>query len=227
MPRTQLTALQHDDELAPVGNEMLRPGFADLARDEGMQWSLHALELAACEWQIPVVTVTDLDFDETRSPHESSTFLERCHVVGNAFQTKEFPHLSRVFARSATKPIARKKAPARPQHTQYLGEDRRLVWNLHHRVLREHHIEARGRKGQGPGLDTLAAYAVGETRSLDPPLHQFEQHRIDIDASHRAGAVLAHQKLIDHAEPAPDVEHLAAADVAALEHAGHLVGPSR
>ena len=82
-------------------------------------------------------------------------------------------------------------------------------------------------KRQRARLDLLAADAIRQAGPLDAPLHFGEKGWIDVDSDHRARAVLRDQQLVDDAETAADIEHLAAADVAAFQQPRDLVGAAR
>ena len=187
----------------------------------------HGLELAPGEHQVPVVAVADLDIDKSGGAQRGGALVETRHVVGDAFQPEELHHFGRIRAGAAAQPIARDESPAGAQHPQHIGIYGGLVGNLNHGVLGEDHIEARRRKRQGADLDFLAANALRQTRPLDAALHFGEQGRIDVDSDHRPRSVLGDQQLIDDSEAAADVEHLAAADVAAFEKPRDLVGAAR
>src|SRR5580765_5891563 len=96
------------------------------------------------------------------------------------------------------------------QHTMRIGEQRRLVRNLHDGVFREDDIKTVPGERHSPWLHTERSDLCAQTRALDPLTHGIEQSRIDVDAEHGACAVARDEQLIDRSEPAADVEHAAA-----------------
>ena len=197
---------------------------ADPLDDQRPHRPLERAQFALGELEIPGIAVAHLDVDEARAAQGCGAVLERRHVVGDALEAEELHHLGRVGAVAAAQPVARQEAAAGTQYAVHLGEQRGLVGNLDDRVLREDDVEAAGRERQGPRLDAAALDPVAEPGARDPLVHLAQQARIDVDADHRARAVRGHEQLVDRAEAGTDVEHAAAADVTALEDAGHLLG---
>jgi hypothetical protein len=67
-------------------------------------------------------------------------------------------------------------------------------------------------KGSGPPSDAAAVDAIAESRARHAGLHALDEMRVDIHPDHRARAVLAHEQLIDCAQAAADIEHVASRD---------------
>ena len=220
MAGAKLAAVHHHHELAPVVDEMLRPLRADAVHDDCFSGPSMAASSLLGEPQIPPVAVADLDVDEPGGAQRGGALLEGDHVVGDALEPEEFHHFRRVAPRSAAQPVARDEASARAQHAQHLGEDLRLVGNLHHRILGEHDIEARlverqrarrrpARRESGPTSPARSmrrCMTASSAGSMSTPTTDRAPNRATNSSS-------------SGTQSAADVEHRAAADIAALEAA--------
>src|SRR5882757_9022480 len=224
MSRPEFAPVEDDDELAPVVEEMPGSRRADAADYHGLELSFHGLELMLRQLKVPGMPVANLDIDEARRAQGRGALSERGHVVGNAFEAKELQHLGRVIAAAAAQPVARDEAAAGPQDPQDFGKYRRFVGNLDQGVLGKNHVETCRGERQRPRLHFDAAHPACESRALGPDSQALQQHGIDVDPDHRRGSVLGNQEFVYGAETAADVENFAAANVAALEYAGNLIG---
>lgn len=165
--------------------------------------------------------------DEARSAQGGRALLESSHVVGDALEPEEFHHFRRVAPGAAAQPVARNEPPAGAQHAQDVGIDLRLVRDLNHRVLGKYDLEARCVERQCTAVHLQSADPVRQPSSLDAPPHSSDQRGIDVHADHRTRTEAGDEKLVDGAETATDIQHVAAPDIAVLEQAVELIGTAR
>src|SRR5215469_5834474 len=85
----QLAAIEHQNHLAPVADEVLGPLRADAGGDQGSQLTLEPGQLAAREIAVPRVAVARLDFHEPDTCERCGGLGEVGHVVGNALEAEE------------------------------------------------------------------------------------------------------------------------------------------
>src|SRR6266851_3912770 len=114
MARPQFSSTQHENELAPVRNEVFGPLKADPFDDHRLEFALHRFEFPLRKREIPFIPVPNFHVHEPGLLDRSGTLFERSHVVGHPFDAKKLHHLSGVRPRPAPKPIARDEASTRP-----------------------------------------------------------------------------------------------------------------
>src|SRR6266851_4995795 len=107
MARPQFSSTQHENELAPVGNEVFSPLRADPLDDQRPELALHRFEFPLRQREIPFVAVPDFHVHEPGLLDRGGALVERGHVVRHAFHAKELHHLSGVRPRPAPQPLAR------------------------------------------------------------------------------------------------------------------------
>src|SRR5262249_12008554 len=101
-------------------------------------------------------------------------------------------------------------------------EDRRLVGNLHHRVLGKDDLEAAIREWKRTRSDLPELNPVIERPLRHTGTGLRDQIGLQVDSDHTPRAVLLDEQAIDGTEPRADIEHPAPADIEPLERPGHL-----